>query len=254
MSQPLAGKRIVVTRSRKQAASFADKLAARGAKPVYFPVIQFERMPTGELDAALTDLSGYDWLLFTSANAVDFFFQRVDELDGAYRLPPVAASGSATAAKLAERGVEVSFIPDEFVGESLVAGLGAVDGMAILLPRARIGRPKIAAMLRERGAHVDDIGLYDTVTAVAAPEALLELGRGFDAITFTSPSSVRNYLKLARAHDLTPIPTGVVVASIGPITTAEIEKQGLTTAVQPAEYTIDGIVAALCDYYEPHDA
>ncbi len=251
MSKPLAGKRIVVTRSREQAGALAAKLAELGAEPVRFPVIQFQRLPTRALDAALADLTAYDWLLFTSVNAVDYFFQRVDELDEEFELPPVAASGSATAARLAARGVDVSFIPDEFVGEALVEGLGDIDGMWILLPRASIGRPEIAEMLRERGALVEDIALYDTVTAVPSPDALQNLGRGFDALTFTSPSSVRNYLKIARAYDLNAFPEGVVVASIGPITTDELTKQGVTTAVQPAEYTIDGLVAALCDYFAP---
>ncbi len=119
-SNMLTGKRVVVTRSVEQAQAFGEKLAAHGAEPVLFPVIQFERLPTAELDAALAEIEQFNWLLFTSANAVDFFFLRVEELGREVDLPPIAVSGSATADKLAARGVEVAFVPLKFVGEALV--------------------------------------------------------------------------------------------------------------------------------------
>ncbi len=265
----MSGKRIVVTRSQEQSQEFADKLAALGAEPIVFPVIQFEPLPADELDAALAKIETYDWILFTSGNAVDFFFQRLEIGDWRLlvpnlqspisNLPKVAASGSATAQKLAELGLEADFIPGEFVGEKLVEGLGDLTGKRVLLPRARIGRPKIAELLREQGAEVDDIALYDTITAVPTPEALAQLAQGFDMLTFTSPSSVRNFLKIVETTDLRGCRLRVgqnlgglktTVACLGPITRDEAQKFGLTVHIMPHEYTIDGMIDAIVDYFK----
>lgn len=250
MSKRLQGKRIVVTRSPEQSPAFCQRLAQLGAEPIAFPTIQFVRLPVEPLDAALQQMERYDWLVFTSGNAVQFFFERVNELGLAPGLPRVAASGSATAAKLAALGVAVDFVPDDFVGEELVAGLGDLIGQRVLLPRARIGRPKIVEMLRQRGAMVDDVPLYDTATAEVAPEALAELQKGVDAITFTSPSSVRNFFQILEdAGAAGSIPDSAVIACIGPITAEAAREQGLNVAVVPDEYTIDGLIEALSKFF-----
>jgi len=240
---PLAGRRILITRSEKQAASFAQKLAQLGATPIVCPVIQFAALPTGPLDDALAQIALYDWLIFTSVNGVDFFFQRVDELGLSLSLPRVAVTGSATARRLQARRVAIDFMPDEFVGEALAAGLGDLTGQRVLLPRAKIGRLELVARLRQQGAVVDDVPLYDTVTAIPTPDALAELEKGVDIITFTSPSSVRNFLKMLQPPGGSEPPGGYAqIACIGPITAAEAEKHGLTPAIVPGEYTIDGLV------------
>ena len=259
---PLSGKRILVTRSPEQAQDFADSLAALGAEPVVFPVIQFEPLPTD-----LPDPAAYDWLIFTSANAVDFFFERLETRDWRLKtisnlqspvssLPKIAAVGSATAVKLTALGVPVDFMPDEFTGEQLVLGLGDVAGRRVLLPRAKIGRPEIVNLLRERGAVVDDVALYDTVTAVPTPAALAELEKGVDAITFTSPSSVRNFLQIVESRPqgfLKPLGSTAVIACIGPVTAAEARQSGFTVHVIPEAYTIDGLIEALIRYWEIRD-
>ncbi|MCB8983743.1 MAG: hydroxymethylbilane synthase [Ardenticatenaceae bacterium] len=262
LQSPLTGKRILVTRSPEQAQAFADKLAALGAEPVVFPVIQFEPLP-----ADLPDPADYDWLIFTSANAVDFFFERLETRDWRLSLvsslqspvsslPKTAAVGSATAFKLATFGVAVDFMPDEFTGEQLAQGLGDLTGQRVLLPRAKIGRPEIVALLRERGAVVDDVALYDTVTAVPTPAALAELDKGVDAITFTSPSSVRNFLQIVESRPqgfLKPLGSKAVVACIGPVTAAQARELGLTVHVTPEDYTIDALIEALMRYWENRD-
>ncbi len=248
----LFGKRIVITRSRKQAAPFAEKLARLGAEPIVFPVIQFTALPTEPLDYALTHFEQYDWVIFTSANAVDFFFRRVDALGLSLAMPQVATTGSTTADRLRARQVTIDFTPGEFIGEALALGLGDLTGQRALLPRAKIGRPEIVDLLRRQGAVVDEVALYDTVTAVPAPESLAELEKGFDIITFTSPSSVRNFLKIL--EDVRPRRFGkparsqlnqAIIACIGPVTAAAAEKQGLRVAVVPDEYTIDGLIQAM---------
>jgi len=250
MSEPLRGRRIVVTRSLEQAPALCDRLAELGAEPVAFPTIQFVPLPPGPLDAALQNLEHYGWLIFTSANAVRFFFERVEGLGLAPTWPRVAAVGAATAAALVERGLAVDFVPDEFVGEEVALGLGVLVGQRLLLPRAKIGRPEIVEMLRRQGAQVDDVPLYDTVTAAPDPQALAALAGGIDAITFTSPSSVRNFLKILddAGFDSSSL-NGAVVACIGPITAAAARDCGLAVAVVPDDYTIEALIQALTDFF-----
>lgn len=259
---PLHGKKVVVTRSPEQAEAMGRQLEAMGATALLFPAIEFTPLPAPELDEALANLADFDWLVFTSGNAVRFFWERLEETDliiaPHYNLS-VAAVGSATNRLLAEKGIEVDFTPDEFTGEQLALGLGDVRGQKILLPRAKIGRPEIVNLLQERGAILTDIGLYDTVTADPTPEALAELEKGVDAITFTSPSSVRNFLKILRTNrnadeadwgGFSRIFPGVVVACIGPSTAEEAEENGLTVDVVPEDYTIEGLISAVAAYFE----
>ena len=246
MSDPLKNKRIVVTRSQEQAITFGQQLAAYGANPIIFPVIQFTPLPTEPAKRAIQKLSQYNWLIFTSSNAVRFFHPLLPQPYP--NLPPIAASGSATARLLQQMGFEIAFIPDEFVGEALVAGLGNIQGKQLLLPRARIGRPKIAQMMRERGAIVDDIALYDTITATPTADKIAELQQGVDILTFTSPSSVRNFLQILNNHKVS-IPEARI-ACIGPITADEAQKNGLPTDIMPSEYTITALTAAIVNYYQ----
>ena len=243
MTRPLAGKRIVVTRSPDLAESMCEQLGALGAVPIRFPAIDFMPLPAPELDTALLNLACYNWLVFTSGNAVRFFFERVSTVQ--------CQLSSVAWPRIAEQYVAVDFMPDEFTGEQLVLGLGEVRGKKVLLPRAKIGRPEIVDLLRERGAVVEEIALYDTVTAVPTAEALTELDKGVDVITFTSPSSVRNFLKIvknARPEGFSK-PFGSM-ACIGPSTAAEAEQQGLTVAIMPDVYTIEGLITAVADYFE----
>lgn len=245
MKSPLAPKRIVVTRSREQAPKLCAKLAALGVTPLSFPVIQFAPLPAPELDQALAELNSFTWLLFTSANAVRFFWQRLPGQISAGRLPEIGAVGSATQALLQQKGVTVDFLPDTFTGEQLVAGLGDISGKRVLLPRAKIGRPEIINLLQDRRAEVVDIALYDTVTAAPTQTALDELQEGFDLLTFTSPSSVRNFMKLTDGRY-----RQAASAVIGPSTAAEAENFGLQVNIMPTTYTIDALVAAIAQGIE----
>ncbi|MFO7661700.1 MAG: uroporphyrinogen-III synthase [Chloroflexota bacterium] len=250
-SDSLRSKRIIVTRSAEQADALIERLEALGAMVIPFPVIQVLPLPSAEIDEAIAHLDRYDWLVFTSANAVRFFWERLSGVMPYLDRTRVAASGSATGDRLRALGVEPDFIPAEFVGERLVEGLGDVAGRRVLLPRSRIGRPEITELLRQRGAIVDDIALYDTVTAVPDEAAWAVLDRPVDCVTFTSPSSVRNWLKLieGRGLDSRLANQEIAVACIGPITAVEAEKRGLSVALVPNEYTIDGLVKAITGYY-----
>jgi uroporphyrinogen III methyltransferase/synthase len=227
-----------------------DKLEALGAVPILFPAIQFVPLPAPELDEALDNLPSFDWLVFTSGNAVRYFWERLvaAELGIAphYNLR-IAAVGSATTQLLAEKGFEIDFFPDEFTGEQLALGLGDLTEKKVLLPRAKIGRPEIVNLLQEQGALVTDIPLYDTITADPDPETLSELEKGIDAVTFTSPSSVRNFMKIVgQFAKLSPI----TIACIGPSTAAEAEEYGLTVDIVPENYTIDDLITAVAAYFQ----
>jgi hydroxymethylbilane synthase len=245
--KPLRNKRIIVTRSPQQAREFAGQLAALGAEPIIFPVITFVAADEASVLPYLEDAAAYDWLVFTSANAVHFFFSFYDTLDAPPPLAQVATVGKATAERLAERGITPDFVPDTFTGEALATGLGDLTGKRVLLPRARIGRPEIVALLREQGAAVDDVALYDTVTATPTAESLAELERGADVVTFTSPSSVRNFRKLLQlaGRDADAYLAQMQTVCIGPSTADQLAEFGRAADLVPAEYTIDGMIEAL---------
>jgi uroporphyrinogen-III synthase len=238
--------RVVVTRTAEQADEFADKLVAAGFAPLPFPAIGLEALPSGPLDAALDELASFDWLVFTSGNGVDFFFRRLEERGLKPSWPRIAAVGQATADKLTAQGIPIAFMPDEFVGEALVAGLGDLTGQKVLLPRAKIGRPEIAALLQAAGAELVEVALYDTVTAAPTPEAWAALANGFEVVSFTSPSSVRNFLKLiAGKAEIEKWLATAVILSIGPVTAEAAVANGLPHPITPDEYTLDGMIAIL---------
>lgn len=236
--------RVVVTRRREQAAEFSAKLRAAGLRPVIFPTIQLQELPAPELGRTLAQIEEIEWILFSSGNAVRFFFSYLERHDLSPRLPRTAVVGSATARQLAAYGIEADFMPDSFTGEALAAGLGDLAGQNILLPRARIGSAQIVAGLRSQGAQVMDIALYDTVTAVPEPADLEELALGYEAITFASPSSVHGFLELRGK----PLETAVV-ACIGPVTAEAAATRGVVVDLAADEFTLDGMVQVLTRYF-----
>ena len=240
--RPLTGRRIVITRSPKQAKVLAEKLEKLGGIPLVFPVIRFEPLFPPQLADALARLASFDWLVFTSVNAAQFFLNQVDLVPES--LPKIAAVGSATADQLERLGFAIDFMPDSFTGEHLARGLGDLMGQEILLPRAKIGRPDIVTLLQEQGAVVHDIPLYDTVTATPTAEMWAQLQAGFDLLTFTSPSSVRNFVKIVRrdSPELLPAISHCPTAVIGPVTADAVTQQNLKAPVVPTEYTIQGLI------------
>ena len=280
----LAGKRILVTRPRAQAADLCDKLAALGAEPILFPTIEIAPMEDySALDRAITALdwpegrARYQWVIFTSVNGVAAFWERLSVGAGGSTFahhapaPPAhlqfAAIGPATARALEQRGVRVTFIPDEYVAEAIVEGLGDVNGQWILLPRADIAREALAVELSRRGAVVHEIAVYRTLPTALDPQGLYELRRGVDAITFTSSSTARNFVALVSGspkyidaanyrrmgRDGVPMPSlgRAIIACIGPVTAQTAREVGLPVDViaHREAYTLDGLVAALADYF-----
>ncbi len=248
----LDGKRVLVTRAREQADALGEALRKRGAEPVLLPTIATEPVdPSEGLDDALRALTTYTWVVFTSVNGVRFFLDRRAALDDA-PWPAgvrVAAVGSATERALTSRGLRVDAMPDEFRGDALPAALGDLSGRLVLLPRSNIGRLAIVDGLNNAGAEIHDLPVYRTVAANPDPAVLAQLRQGVDIITFTSPSTLRNFL-VVLGDEARQLLATAVVASIGPVTTEAAEAEGIHVDVQPQEYTVPGLVDALARHME----
>lgn len=237
--------RILVTRPRSQADSFLDGLRVAGFEPVCFPVIEIRPIEQNpELDEALHRIQQYDWVVFTSVNGVDVVFSR---LPAQATLPRVAAIGPKTAAAVRRRGVEPEFVPQEYVAESIMPGLGDVRGKQVLLPRAEIARKALPEAIRAAGGRAHEIAVYQTLPAQPDPAGLEALKVGVDWITFTSPSTVENFVELVRRQGLEPFQLAgrPRFACIGPITERAAREAGFEVALVADNYTTEGLTRAL---------
>ncbi len=259
-ASPLAGRRILVTRPRRQAAGLVGALRARGAMAIAFPVVRIEPIEhVPGLDEALRSLEQYHWMLFTSVNGVEVIWDRLARLGialEAVRARNVAAIGPATAEALRQRGVDPAYLPEAYLGDSLGAGLPEVQGMSVLLTRAAAARPALPEILRQRGARVDEFSVYRAVAERPDPEAYAELRRGVDALTFTSPSTVRHFGTALDGSglDARRLPGGPIVACIGPVTAEAASQAGLKPHVVAQDYRAAGLVEALTAYFQGRGA
>jgi uroporphyrinogen III methyltransferase/synthase len=251
--RPLSGKRVVVTRTRKQSSLLSSKLRALGAEVIELPTIRIES-PTDlrEFGELVQDAHIYDWIVFTSANGVEAFFNMffklyddTREIGGAR----IAAIGPATAQRVKDFHLHVDLQPEEFVAEAVVKQFlaqGSIENLRILLVRAEKARDVLPGELSAAGAIVDEAFAYRTVPedrdTTGARRQLAE--EGADLITFTSSSTVENFLALGL-----PWPKGMQIASIGPITSKTAREHGLTVDVEARRHDIDGLVQAICEFF-----
>jgi uroporphyrinogen-III synthase len=243
-------KRVVVTRPRSQAGVFGQALKAAGFEPVYLPVIQIRPIEDmSELDQALSRLGEYDWLIFTSVNGVDPVWERMEALKIAPPAgrPKVAAIGPKTAQALTKRGLPPDFVPEEYVAEAILPGLGELAGKKLLLPRAEIARKALPQAIAAAGGQADEIAIYQTLPAEPDPVGWQAVREGVQAITFTSPSTVHFFMDQAAQNGVNPLnlPGSPLIACIGPITAAAAESVGLPVSLTAGEYTTEGLAAAL---------
>ena len=246
---PLFGRCIVVTRAREQAGTLSGKLRALGAEVIEMPTIEIAAAEDyGPLDGAIEELGAYDWIIFTSANGVRCFVERLDRSRQDLRAlrARICAIGEATKGALEALHLKVDLVGEEYVAESLVQAFQSVDlrGKRVLLPRAAVARDFLPGRLRERGACVDVVEAYRTIVPEHAVEEAANVfarRRRPDWITFTSSSTVQNFVRIAGAGVL----AGVKIASIGPVTSAAANKLGLDVTVEAAVYTTDGLVEAI---------
>ncbi|PYR60514.1 MAG: uroporphyrinogen-III C-methyltransferase [Acidobacteria bacterium] len=260
-ARPLFGKRILVTRPRDQAAELVERLEAMGAQAIEAPMIRIAPPDDfGPLDEACERAGTFDWIVFSSANAVDTFVQRLLETPHDLRAlkgVKLGVVGPATAERLTRLGLKVDLTPAEFRAESMLQAMteaGDLRGVKILLPRADIGRELLADELRKQGAEVTEVVAYRTV--VAEPEREGEpdiyrmlLERRIDVVTFTSASAVRNFVRVLGAEPAADLLRTTIVASIGPVTAEAATQCNIATTVMPDTYTVPALVDAIVDYF-----
>ncbi len=252
-SRPLVGRRIVVTRAREQASDLLKELADLGAEPIEFPTIRIEPIAdTGPLDSAIARLAEYDWLVFTSVNGVRALFDRVWALGGDARAvgrARLCAIGPGTAQGLARYGLRADLLPERYIAESVAEALVAagVRERRVLLARAAEARDVLRERLEAAMAVVDEVAVYRTVRDGADAEAVrAALTRGeIDAVTFTSSSTVRNFMAALGPFDPAAWPATTRVAAIGPITAATARELGLPVHSEAEEHTVPGLVRAV---------
>jgi uroporphyrinogen-III synthase len=250
---PLHGKTILVTRARHQAGQLSAELRKLGASVLEIPAIEIVPPKSfAELDAALLHLSQFQWLILTSANAVEAVSARIESLGlNLAALTPfkIAAVGSATAEAIRKLGLEVAVTPPEYVAESLAAALAdRVRGQRVLLARAAVARDVIPDALRTHGAVVEVVDAYRTVIPAASVTEIRTLfsttGAIPDAATFTSSSTVTNFLNLLREAGVQSLKT-LLAVSIGPITSQTLRENGFSAAAEADPHNLAGLVDAV---------
>ncbi len=260
MTRPLENRTILITRARNQAPDFRRLLEQQGAQVLELPTIEIRPRPDPELDQAVKGLDNCDWLMFTSANAAEIFLDRARLLERLPRdtdntvFPRICTIGPATAEKVRNYGYPVDLVPCLYQAEGVLKDFlslheGDIQGLRILLPRASEAREVLPRTLRDQGAEVNLVPIYDTVIP---EESHAKLAKVFqtdapDMITFTSSSTVRNFVALAEGiEEITRFPCAV----IGPITAETASENSLDIRVQPEESTIPDLVEAMGRYFE----
>lgn len=247
-NRPLFGKKVIVTRSREQASALTEKLEALGAEVIEFPVIRI--VPIAECGMRNAELLGreFDWIIFTSANGVECFVRRLIELALDVRAmgrAKLGAIGPATAAAIERYGLRVDYVPSEFVAEAVVRDFPEDPrGKKILLARAKEAREVLPEKLAELGAEVHVAAVYETMVEdaeAARVRKMIEAGE-VDAVTFTSSSTVKNFMSLLEGAKL---PERVTIVCIGPVTAQTARELGLEPDVVAEEHTIEGLVEAV---------
>jgi uroporphyrinogen III methyltransferase/synthase len=258
-AKPLFGKRIVLTRPQKQAREFSQLLSGYGAEPVEVPTIQIVSPASWQaIDDAVSRLGTYHWLIFTSVNGVRPFMERLHvagkDVRGLAHLR-LCAIGPRTAQELGTYGLTPDVVPTQYQAEGVIAALAdvGVRGSQILIPRAEVAREILPEQLRELGATVDVIPVYRTVApAVDAASLTKQFHDGqVAAVTFTSSSTVRNFVEVFGGRDaVKSLVARVVIACIGPITARTAEEYGLTVTVMPAENTVPALADAIVRHFK----
>ena len=257
--RPLFGKKIIVTRTREQASELVARLEEHGADCLEYSTIHIEPVDDYTvLDRELENIGSCQWLIFTSLNGVTYFFKHlygqgrdVRSLAG----PKIAVVGKATADELLKYGIQADLIPEEFTGEGLADALirAGVSGKRVVIPRALAARDVLPEMLGKAGAEVVIAPVYQNVPPRGRKEQLREEleEKNVDMVTFTSSSTVTNFLTMVDAsseEELHRLLDGVKIAAIGPITSKTVKNNGLAVDIQPEQYTIADMVNAIVDH------
>jgi uroporphyrinogen III methyltransferase / synthase len=264
---PLDGRTVIVTRAKAQAADYISLLEGYGARVISCPTIEITDPESyAELDQAIENLFGYDWIIFTSSNGVEFFLNRLSTLG--YSVADlddvrVCAVGDSTALRLSNAAVHVDVVPAKFQAEGIfhalegyLGGPEALKGLNFLLPRAAMARDYLPQALEDAGARADAVSAYRTIRPGSAERRMVEgllVGGGIDCISFTSGSTVSNFAQLFDTHDLGPLLRGVTVACIGEITANTAKEHGLECHIIPPEATVPALAQAIAEFFSASD-
>jgi len=255
--KPLFGKRIVVTRAREQASDFSAALSELGAQCLEFPTIEVVPPSSWEaLDRGIRTVEEYHWLVFTSVNGVKYFFERLELLGGDVRDlkgVKIAAIGPATADAVRSKGLRIDLVPGEYRAEAVVEAFRKEDvqGKKVLLPRAWEAREVLPQELEKLGAVVDVVEAYRTVKPEGDKESIREMLQtgAVDMITFTSSSTVNNFLDMFPGEPVLEWMEKAAVACIGPVTAKRAEDRGLRVTLVAKEYTLPSLTQAILEYF-----
>jgi uroporphyrinogen III methyltransferase / synthase len=247
----LTNKRVLITRPRSQAEGFARALRAVGAQPLFFPVIEiFPPDDYAPLDFTIQNLEQYDRLIFTSVHGVEAFFKRLEALG--YKKTPaglrVAAVGSRTARFLSEHGLWTDHIPNEYISEAMLPDFGKnIYGKRFLFPQSNLARTVLANEIRSAGGLVTEVVAYRNHLSEPYASEIEALRAGVDIVTFTSPSTVRNFITILQRHGLDPLNLrgNPLFACIGPTTQQAAEEAGFSNLIVSSEYTTAGLIETL---------
>lgn len=256
--KPLFGKKILVTRAKRQADELVNLLSSEGASVYEFPTIEVEpnHKSFGELDACIRGLSEFDWVVFKSVNGVEIFFERMAFLgldSRAFGGVKVCAIGPATGVELKRYAINPDVVPAEYVAEAVLRELkDRVKGKRVLLLESDRARDFLSAALEKEGAFVRAINIYSTKVPLYSSEFLKSLLKEVDITTFTSSSTVDNFA-LILGDDIEEYRKRFVAASIGPITSEAVRRHGFDLACEAVEYTIPGLVRAIVNYFREGD-
>ena len=254
--------RVLITRPRKDASEFAQSLEGIGAEVVYFPTISIYPVKDySALDSALSHLHTYDWLIFTSVNAVEAVLNRLAYM-GIERFPDtlrVASIGPKTAARLIEGGFSPHFMPQDYLAEAILPGLGDLNDRWVLLPLADIAERKLAQAIQSANGIAHVLTAYHTLPAEPDPAGLAAIRSGVDIVTFSSGSTARNFVSIVERAGLDPfqLPGKPRIACIGPKTAQEAQRLGFSVDILANTYTTEGLVQAIAaqiQNMETHDA
>ncbi len=257
--KPLFGKRILVTRAREQSRKMADRILELGGEPVLFPTIRIlPPVDTAPLDTSISRIGSYDWVIFTSVNGVDRFFERFFQVRDDIRDmagPRIGAIGPVTAARVRALGLKVERVAKEFTAEGVLELLSGEDvrGKRFLIPRAEKAREILPQGIAEQGGEVDVVPVYRTGlpedAEVQRIRRMLERGE-IHVITFTSSSTVTHFVEMIGSESARRLLEGVVVASIGPVTSQTVRTEGLHLGLEAESYTVDGLLEALVAHFQ----
>ncbi len=254
----LSGIRVLVGRAKHQAGALSSELKKHGAQVIEIPFIEIHKPKSFKpLDTALKNFAAYDWLILTSVNGVEAMWERISKLRLKGTMPAnllLAAIGPATKKAIEQRGMKVDVVPKEYVAESVVKSLKRkVKGKRVLLVRAKVARDVIPHELRKAGAHVDVVEAYETVVPESSRThlraALKNSGQRPHVVTFTSSSTVKNFVALlgAKSKPRRKQLAGIRMASIGPVTSSTLRELGLPVDIAAKEFTIPGLINAIVE-------